>query len=524
MARSASMRFVQRVARAARARAHDVAAERPSAARREFVKRTLAVAVAGALPLASWPSPASGARAPRIAIVGAGLAGLSAAYELRKSGIVADVFEASPRAGGRCWSERRAFDGLVVERGGELIDTGHEEIRALASELGLELDDLLAAETPGSQPVFVLADGPYSLDAATADFQRVLPALERDAKALGDELPTYRRFTVAQRALDRVSADRWIATRVPGGLESKLGRLLANAYIEELGGDLYEISAVTLVALLRASPRDRWSPYEESDQRFHIRGGNDQLVRAISERIDGRIATSQRLLAIARRGDGRVRLTFARDQSAVDEIADRVILALPFTLLRQVDLAAAAFGPRKLRAIRELGMGRNTKLQLEFDERWWHRIAANGETRIEGAFQTSWEPTRGQPNASAVLNCFSGGSTATRAGEGEPGERAREAIADLERALPGVGTHWTGRAIRNAWERYPWTLGSYSLLKPGQYTTLNGAIGERDGAVHFAGEHASADWSGYLNGAVESGQRAAREVVTALRAKRTGTA
>jgi monoamine oxidase len=483
--------------------------------RRVFISRSLVLGAATALPFAR-PAPARAARVPRIAIVGAGLAGLAAAYELRKAGIAAALFEASPRAGGRCWSERRAFDGRVVERGGELIDTGHEELRKLASELGLELDDLLAAEPPGSQPMFVLADGPYSMDAATADFERMLPALDRDAKALGEDLPTYRRASAAQRMLDRMSADRWIATRAPGGLESRLGRLLANAYIEELGGDLYEISAVSVVALLRGSPRDRFSPYEESDQRFHIRGGNDQLVRLMSERIEGRIRTSHRLLAIARRGDGRMRLTFARDQSTIDEIADRVILALPFTLLRQVDVAQAGFHPRKMAAIRELGMGRNTKLQLQFDERWWHRANTNGEVRVEGAFQTTWEPTRAQAGDMAVLNCYSGGSTATRAGDGETDERARDALADLERAMPGIGAHWTGRSIRNAWERYPWTLGSYSLLKPGQYSTLNGAIGERDGVVHFAGEHTSIDWSGYLNGAVESGQRAAREIVKAI--------
>src|SRR6266542_3312760 len=294
-------------------------------------------------------------------------------------------------------------------------------------------------------------------------------------------------------------------------------RLLANAYIEELGGDLYEISAVSVIALLRGSPRDRFSPYEESDQRYHVRGGNDQIVQRLASRLDERIATSERLVAIARRGDGRCRLTFARDQSTHDEIADRVILALPFTLLRQTDLAGAGFQPRKLKAIRELGMGRNTKLQLQFSERLWERHNANGETRVEGAFQTSWEATRAQVGPAGILNCFSGGSTATRAGEGETDERAREALADLERALPGLSSLWNGRAIRNAWERYPWTLGSFSLLKPGQYTTLNGVLHEREGNVHVAGEHTSEDWSGYLNGAVDSGQRAAKEVAAALR-------
>ena len=93
--------------------------------------------------------------------------------------------------------------------------------------------------------------------------------------------------------------------------------------------------------------------------------------------------------------------------------------------------------------------------------------------------------TRAQPGASGILNCFSGGSTATRAGEGALDERARDALAALDAALPGVAAHFNGRAIRNAWERYPWTRGSYALFKPGQYTTLNGALDTREGPRAF---------------------------------------
>jgi monoamine oxidase len=478
--------------------------------------QTAALGTAAALPTSLFPSRAAAAADARIAIVGAGLAGLSAAYALARAGIVADVYEASPRVGGRTWSERRAFPGLVAERGGELIDTEHREIRALAAELGLTLDDLIEAESKGTDAVFLFDGRRYTLDEATADFAALLPALEKDARALGDEMPTFRDHTPAQLALDRMSATAWIDARVPGGLASRLGRLIANAYIEELGGDLYEISAATVVALLRASPRERFSPYEESDQRFHVRGGNDQIATTLAERLPGTVSTSQRLLAVARRGDGRYRLTFSRDQATRDAIADRVVLAIPFTLLRQCDLAAAGLRPRKQRAIRELGMGRNTKLQLRFTTRHWEKLGCNGETRVEGVYQTSWEVTRAQQDPAGVLNCYSGGSTATRAGEGETEERALEALADLERALPGLTPTWTGSAIRNAWERHPWAQGSYSLFRPGQYTAFNGILHEAEGALHFAGEHTSIDWQGYMNGGVESGLRAADEIARAL--------
>ena len=167
--------------------------------------------------------------------------------------------------------------------------------------------------------------------------------------------------------------------------------------------------------------------------------------------------------------------------------------------------------------IRDLGMGWNTKLQLQFDERAWLDLRANGETRGDGSYQVSWDVTRAQPGRAGILTFFSGGSTAHRAGVGTPEERARDALGDLERVLPGIARHWNGRVIRNAWDRYPWTLGSYSLLKPGQYTTLHGIEDTVEERVHFAGEQSSLDGSGFMNGAIESGQRAAREVLTALR-------
>ena len=100
-----------------------------------------------------------------------------------------------------------------------------------------------------------------------------------------------------------------------------------------------------------------------------------------------------------------------------------MILALPFTLLSDVDLANAGFRSRKLRAIRELGMGRNTKLQLQFADRAWIAQQGNGETRVENRYQVSWEVTRGQPGTPGILNFYSGGATAVKAGEGTPEDR-----------------------------------------------------------------------------------------------------
>ena len=201
-----------------------------------------------------------------------------------------------------------------------------------------------------------------------------------------------------------------------------------------------------------------------------------------------------------------------------------MIIAIPFTLLRVVDLRRAGFRQRKLRSINELGMGRNTKLQLQFDDRWWLRANGNGEIRRSGSFQTTWEVTRAQPGRAGILNCFSGGTAAETAGQGDIDARARDALRDLEHVQPGASALWNSRVIRNAWDRNPWSLGSYALLRPGQYTSFYGVEGDREGNAFFAGEHTSADWQGYLNGAVESGQRAAGEVLASLGARRVQAA
>ena len=306
-ARSSLMRLVQGLARRARPgpadehealaalRTREALARKAQAreSRREALRRGAALLGAGLVPL---PVVAGAPSAPTIVVAGGGLAGLAAAWSLARAGHAVTLVEAAPRVGGRCWTERKAFDeGQIAERGGELIDTAHDEIIDLALALGLSLDDLAVASPRGTEGVAFIDGRRYSDADAVADFARLWPALQRDSKRLGDELPTFARATPAQAELDRLTARAWLATRTPGGLQSPLARLLANAYEEELGADLDEISAVTVVDLLRGSPQDRVSPYEVSDQRYHVRGGNDLLVERMAAALGPRIETGTRL-------------------------------------------------------------------------------------------------------------------------------------------------------------------------------------------------------------------------------------
>src|SRR5512133_3252094 len=134
--------------------------------RRELVKRTAAAgaAVAGASTLGRFAKAAYGAvPTVRVAVVGAGLAGLTCAYRLKQAGLTAQIYEASSRIGGRCWSSHD-FDPLVGEHGAELIDQGHTAMRQLVSELGFTLDNLLQGEPSGTEDFYWLNDGRYTQD------------------------------------------------------------------------------------------------------------------------------------------------------------------------------------------------------------------------------------------------------------------------------------------------------------------------------------------------------------------------
>ncbi len=519
MARSPLLQHLQRIVARLSVDSTPTAAA-PDSARRRFMAQGTALGgavFAGATAMPGFAAEAATPRAGlRIAIVGGGLAGLSAAYALHKAGIDATLFEGSDRLGGRCFSDRKTFaEGQVAERGGEFIDTPHTAIIGLVNELGLELDDVLAAEGTANHAITWLDGAEYTEADATRDFQPVYTLVQAQAKALGDHYG-YAGSNKTAKHLDAMSIAAWIDQYVPGGRHSKLGRLLTNAYVEEFAVETDRLSALSLVLTLMESARDKFAAYAGSDQRFHVRGGNDQIVGRLAEAVHANIVMGTRLTAVGRIAGGRYRLTTDANGTAASAEFDRVILALPFTLLRAVDLATAGFRPLKLRAIRELPMGRSAKLQLQFRERLWRDHDGNGEVRVEGSFHSSWEVSRAQPGTAGILNFWSGGNVAG-AVESTPDQAAAgAALRDIEPVWRGMTARWNGRMLVDVWDRNPWSRGSYCYYPPGYLTTIHGIEPEPEGNCFFAGEHTSLDWQGFLNGAVESGLRAAGEVVRSL--------
>ena len=264
---------------------------------------------------------------PRIAIVGAGLAGLTCAYRLRQAGVIATVYEGNTRLGGRCWSIRGAFDeGQGAEHGGELIDQSHKEIRNLAQELGLTLDNLLAAEQNGTEPVYYFGGARQSFADTTDAVKQVWQVMHADLSAASYPT-TYNNYTAAGYALDHMSILQWIESRVPGGHASPLGRLLDVAYNIEYGAEITDQSSLNLLYLLGYSGPGQFRIFGPSNEKYHVRGGNDQIVSRLAQAVDGQIETDAALSAIARTSDGRYTLTFGSGRSTRSVTAEQVVLA-----------------------------------------------------------------------------------------------------------------------------------------------------------------------------------------------------
>jgi monoamine oxidase len=472
---------------------------------------TVAAMLSGRLPRALAANPA------RIVVVGGGLAGLTCAYRLKQAGYRADLYEASDRVGGRCWTRRGDFaEGQIAEHGGELIDQGHTETRQLAQELGLALDNLLAAESNGADPFYCFDGQPYSFADATDDLKQIWQQLHKDVSAAS--YPTlYTQSTQRGRELDAMSIADWITAYVPGGLRSKLGQLLDVAYNIEYGAETNVQSSLNMLYLLGFSGQGQLRIFGPSNEKYHVRGGNDQIPTRLANALQGQITTGMELTAIKRNSDGTYRLTFNAGSGTSTVSADRVVLALPFSTLREVDYSRVVFSNVKKTAIEELGMGTNSKLHLQFKSRFWSTLGNQGDTYADTGYQTTWDVTRAQPGAAGILVDYTGGNVGASFGSGTPSERASQFLAQIEPVLPGISSRWNGKATVDYWPGYRWTKGSYSYWKVGQYTKFSGAERQAEGACHFAGEHTSIDFQGYLNGAVESGERATGEILAALK-------
>jgi monoamine oxidase len=459
--------------------------------------------------------PAPERTSVRVAVVGGGLAGLHCAWRLGKLGVAADVFEASGRVGGRVFSDRTSFGSLSCELGGELVDSNHETMHALAAEFGLELLDF-TTDDPAVAPWIAHVGGRRVPEGELLEgLAPILAKVDAAVEPLGEEDVT-RDGPAATVPLDRLSIREWLDG---AGAEGPARAFLEVAYLTEYGLETDDASALDLLTMIGTDP-EAFAVFGESDERYRFRTGNETVTERLAAGLgEGRLHRASALVAVRRAPDGRVILTFDRGTllGAREVAADRAVIAIPFTLLRGVELDPGLDLPEpQRRAIAELGYGTSAKLMAGFASKPWRAAGSNGEVFTDLPFQCSWETSRLQPGAAGILTNFTGGRHGAGLGTGPVAERAREFLGGLERVFPGARNAHDGRAVRMHWPTHAWTKGGYASYRVGQWTTLRGAEGMASGNLHFCGEHTSLDFQGFMEGAAESGARAAAEVAEAL--------
>jgi monoamine oxidase len=504
---------------------------RAGISRRDFLKGAGAVAAGLTLSgtLAGRALTAHAATPPRIGIIGAGISGLNAALTLQDAGFASTIYEASSSVGGRMHSDTTSWaNGQTSEWCGELIDTAHTTIRHLAHRFGLKTADLLKAQPAGSQDTLFFFGNYYLQTTAVQDFQQVYNVLQDQLNAA--PFPTlWNQFTQAGYQLDHTSVYDWIEQFVTGGHSSNMGQLLDVAYNIEYGRETKEQSSLNLVYLLGFQPSaGDFSIFGTSDERFHIVGGNQQLPQAIAASLpDGSIKFKWRMTAIARNSDDTVTVTFSTPNGTQQRTFDHVILTMPFSVLRTLDYSKAGFNSLKQTAITQLGYGTNSKLQLQFNSRFWNGIGAwpgvsTGNIYTDVGFQNCWDVTRGQPGKTGIIVDYTGGKVGDSFKPSKPYSTsddplvqsyARAFLRHLNEVWPGASAEYTGRATLSHPGIDPNLLGSYSCWLVGQYTLFSGYEGVRQGNIHFAGEHCSTNFQGFMEGGAEEGARAAKEIL-----------
>lgn len=457
-----------------------------------------------------------------VAIIGAGVAGLTAAYRLALAGVPSRTFESNhTKIGGRCWSAREFGNGELGEHGGERIDTRHREIIELAVELGLELEDHGAPADTAN--VVVRSRGrTQSMDEHLAGRAHLKAILETDLRRRGISYGSLPAFTLsdAERELDLLSVRQWVMQTVPGGARSAAGSALLDSFAELHGLEPQHLSAYLLVEDYDSLFAHYLGDVEETDtsrladERWKILGGNDMLVTALTARLpDGSVEMGRHLSSVVR-GASTYRLGFADGSSAV---AEHVILALPFSTLKYVDVRRAGFRPDKIAAISEVSYGVCAKLLVQLDRPVtdlgnWSGTYISDRPR----FQTFCS---NRTTDASIVTVYLGAGDAANfeidCAHGPAPTDAVDAILEaMERDVHGIQDAYAGVSWLDAWGDDGHVGGAYATLRPGHAARHRHVAGRPERNVSFAGEHTSILHRGFLNGAVESGMRAAEEVLS----------
>ncbi len=474
--------------------------------RRKFLRQT-AIAAAGMAFVPSFLRAANFDNKKNIVIIGGGMAGLNAAYQLKKRGLSSTVYEASNRIGGRMFTMKNYFGkNITTDIGGEFVDTTHTDILQLLQEFDLDHYDL-RTETIDHK-TFYFEGKNYTKDDLAKAIQPYAPQIAKDMVALPGEI-NYKNAASFEQ-LDKQSITEYItALGIAGWLYNFLNVLLTR----EFGMEASEQSAINLLIMFDA-PAVSEKEYEifgDAHEVFKIKGGSQHLTDKLYQHIKNNVVLKHPLIAIKQHATDGYELSFKNNEKAITVKAGYIILALPFTILRKLKLDID-MPAEKRKCIDELGYGNSCKFIMGFSDKPWRKKNKQGYTFTDEYFGCGWDSSQLQSSAQGSFTVFGGGKFGDELFETKQQQSVQSFIPSLDKIYPGSATAYRNKNIKFCWAKQPFTKAGYSAFKKGQYSTLAGWEATPVGNIYFAGEHTSSGFQGYMNGAAETGRVAAEQI------------
>ncbi|WP_206957235.1 flavin monoamine oxidase family protein [Trinickia acidisoli] len=442
-----------------------------------------------------------------VAVVGAGIAGLVATRTLKRAGVSVKLYEAGKRVGGRTHSLLNYFSpGLSTEVGGEFIDSRHADMFALAHEFNLDILDTAAPSERSFASSYFFRGRHRSESEIMHEYGPLAERMRADVSQLSPDISAFKHASF-DAYLDQMSIAAYL-DRI--GAQGWLRGLLATAYLTEMGVEVDQQSCLNMLTVLPLDTSDGFNIFGESDERYKIRGGVEQIAQALGAELASELHLEHALVSL-RDGAQGLSLEVEHDGQRRTESADFMILAIPFSVLRTIPMAVDLPAPKRL-AIDTLGYGSSEKVIVGLREPVWRNAGRDGQAFSDLSFQSGWDSSRMQ-GAGATFSFYVGGQAGLELNPANAESTARRYVHEADALFPGLLRAFDGRSYATNWHSNVFSRGAYSFYRPGQWTTIAGWEREPCGRLFFAGEHCSRAFQGYMNGAAETGREAAQDII-----------
>ena len=448
-------------------------------------------------------------RRQKIAVVGAGIAGLVAAYELMQSGHEVAVFEARARPGGRIFTVRDNFaDGMHAEGGAIDFGDAYVLLQRYIRLFGLRFSGTEAtSKSARPNDVYFLKGKRYVVAAGREpEWPYPLSADDRRLGIAGMWEKYVHRATQdisdphasgwpdsKERTLDSVTIEEFLAK------QGASNGVISTLRMDFLGDDYDHVSGLQDIL---------WHRFFDANNKWmRLKDGNDQLPKAFASRLGRRIHYGTALVKLAQDSD-KVYLALRQGNSLTQVETDRVVIAIPFSCLRNVEMDRS-FSEGKRLAISKMRYDSAIHIHLQARTRFWQSQGNSGFANTDLAIRNVLDDTDGQMGSRGILGIETSGRNASLASNMTPEKRLAWALENVEKVFPGMAENFEGGTSVD-WGQEPWSLGCGAYYGPGEMTTLFPHVGTQEGRVHFAGEHTSTVY--VMEGAAQSGLRVANEI------------